>query len=166
MKITLIWAQGRNREIGVNNTLPWHLPEDLAHFRAVTAGKAVLMGRKTWDSLPRKPLPGRVNLILSRSVADVAGAMTFPAVSSLKTWCKASDVSELVVIGGAQLYASFIAEADELWVSHIDQALRDADAFAPAIDEALWHEDERRVLRSEPEVYAVRYARREPCTSL
>ena len=133
MKIGLIWAQARNRVIGKNGVMPWHLPEDLAHFKRVTLNHPVIMGRKTWDSIPPKfrPLPGRTNIVVTRQ-ADwhEKGAQ---CSSSLREALQQSENSNQVwVIGGAQIYAQALPLADELVVTEIDAAF-DGDAHAPAI---------------------------------
>lgn len=134
MTIGLIWAQARGRAIGVDGGIPWHVPEDAAHFRDITMGSTVMMGRRTWDSLePRfRPLPGRRNVVLTRDRAWHAdGAATVhsldEALADFDGW----------VIGGAQLYDASIDRADRLEVTEIDLDVDGADTFAPAID-ATW----------------------------
>jgi dihydrofolate reductase len=133
MKLHLIWAQARNGVIGKAGKLPWHLPEDLAHFKAKTAGCPVVMGRKTWDSLPPKfkPLPGRRNIVVTRSESfEQTGAETFPSLRAALDQCKQYD--HVWVIGGAQIYAQALALADSLEVTKIDADF-DGDAFAPRL---------------------------------
>jgi len=160
MKITLIWAQARNRAIGRNGTLPWHLPEDFAHFKAVTRGRTVLMGRGTWESLPRKPLPGRRNLVLSRTSGELAGASVFNSVGAVLSDCADSGVDELVVIGGAALYELFLYVADVVWVTDVDIDVRDADTFAPVLEPGHWRAVAQHELCSQPPARATLYARR------
>lgn len=159
MKITLIWAQARNRAIGRNGTLPWHLPEDFAHFKAVTRGKAVLMGRGTWESLPRKPLPGRRSLVLSRTSGELAGAIVFSSVEAVLSDCARTGVDELVVIGGAALYELFLYMADAVWVTDIDVDVRDADTFAPSLAPGLWRAVAQHDLCCQPSARATLYSR-------
>ncbi|MBP7457532.1 MAG: dihydrofolate reductase, partial [Ottowia sp.] len=106
MKIGLIWAQARNRVIGKNGVMPWHLPEDLAHFKRVTLNHPVIMGRKTWDSIPPKfrPLPGRTNIVVTRQ-ADwhEKGAQCSSSLREALQQCENSN--QVWVIGGAQIYA-------------------------------------------------------------
>jgi len=139
MELGLIFARAANGVIGKDNRLPWHLPEDLAHFKAVTMGCPVIMGRKTWDSLPPKfrPLPGRRNLVVTRQPGwQAQGA---EACASLQDALARSGPAEQVwVIGGAQLYAqaeplASVAEVTELEL-HVE-----GDAHAPALG-AGWHE--------------------------
>ena len=133
MKIGLIWAQARNRAIGKNGVMPWHLPEDLAHFKRVTLNHPVIMGRKTWDSIPPKfrPLPGRTNIVVTRQ-ADwhEKGAQCSSSLREALQQCENSN--QVWVIGGAQIYAQALPLADELVVTEIDAAF-DGDAHAPAI---------------------------------
>jgi len=130
MTIGLIWAQARDRVIGADGGIPWHVPEDAAHFRDLTMGSTVIMGRRTWDSLePRfRPLPGRRNVVVTRDSAwGAEGAETVhsldAALADFDGW----------VIGGAQLYSESIGRADHLEVTEIDLEV-DGDTRAPAID--------------------------------
>lgn len=131
MTVGLIWAQSRNGVIGREGTLPWHLPEDLAHFKAVTGGATVVMGRTTWESLaPRfRPLPGRRNIVLSRRPAyDAPGATV---VASLDDALAAVD-GDVWVIGGAQVYEQAQPVADRLYVTEIDLDA-EGDTYAPGL---------------------------------
>jgi len=139
MKLSLIAAMDRNRVIGVDNTLPWHLPADLKYFKAVTMGKPILMGRKTYESIGR-PLPGRENIILSRQSHFVARGCT--VVCSLKkalAYAEELGAEELMVIGGAQLYASVLPMADRLYITQVDTEV-EGDAFFPEINHCQWTE--------------------------
>ncbi len=142
-RISLVVGMANNNVIGINNTLPWHIPEDLKHFKSVTLGKPIIMGRKTWESLPFKPLPGRRNLVISRQ-PDYIGAATAHTEShaSLSAALAACDEAEVCVIGGAQIYAQAMAVATDLHVTQIDLSI-EGDAFFPAIDPALWQEVSR-----------------------
>ena len=137
MPLGLIWAQARAADggagvIGRDGGLPWRLPEDLAHFRALTTGRPVIMGRATWDSLPPRfrPLPGRTNIVLTRR-ETLEGAAAVPDVAAALRLAGGGWV-----IGGGQVYAATIALADRLEVTEIDLAI-DGDARAPQID-ATW----------------------------
>ena len=131
MKLNLILARARNGVIGKHNTLPWHLPEDLAHFKRLTLGCPVIMGRKTWESLPPKfrPLPGRLNLVVTRQSGFLAeGAQV---AHSLQQACALCPVNSTAwVIGGAELYAQALALASTAVVTEIDADF-EGDAFAP-----------------------------------
>jgi len=138
----MIAALADNRVIGLDNKMPWHLPADLRHFKAMTLGKPIIMGRKTWDSLGR-PLPGRLNLVISRQPdLQLEGAETFTsldaALARAEQWAREQGVDELMLIGGAQLYAQALPQAQRLYLTRIDAAPA-GDAFFPAFDEAEWH---------------------------
>ena len=131
MKLHLIFARDANGVIGHNNTLPWHLPEDLAHFKRTTLGSPVIMGRKTWDSLSPKfrPLPGRLNIVVTRqSDWQAPGAMRAGSIVEAMGLCPLE--SDAWVIGGAAIYAQTLALASTAVVTEID-AVYDGDAFAP-----------------------------------
>ncbi len=129
-QLVLVAALGRQREIGAGNALLWHLPEDLAHFKQLTLGKPVLMGRKTWESLPPRfrPLPGRRNLVLTRGPA-IEGAETVRSLDEAITLCAAAP--ELCVIGGAEVYALALPRADRLELTEVDAEFPQADSFFP-----------------------------------
>ena len=131
MKLNLIFARARNGVIGSNNALPWHLPEDMAHFKRSTLGCPVIMGRKTWDSLPARfrPLPGRLNVVVTRQIDWTAdGAVV---TNSLESACAACPPDSTAwVIGGAELYSQALALASTAVVTEIDADF-EGDAFAP-----------------------------------
>ncbi|SFQ98603.1 dihydrofolate reductase [Lentzea waywayandensis] len=129
--IGLIWAQTADRVIGRDNAIPWRVPEDMKHFREITAGSAVLMGRRTWESLPPRfrPLPGRRNLVLSR--VEQEGAETF---SSLEK-ALADVTGDLWVIGGSAVYAATLPFADRVEVTEIRESF-EGDTYAPVVDRA------------------------------
>jgi dihydrofolate reductase len=131
----LIWAQSTSGVIGRDGGIPWRLPEDLFHFKEVTAGHTVVMGRRTWDSLPAKvrPLPGRKNLVMTRQIDFMAQGAT--VVSSLDDVLTDPDTW---VIGGEQIYALALPRADRCEVTEIDIDIPrdDGDAIAPVLDEA------------------------------
>ena len=134
MPLHLIYARSRNNVIGVNGDLPWHLPEDLAHFKRTTLGQPVIMGRVTWESIPHKfrPLPGRTNVVVSRQASFSApGAQVVSSLQAAMELFSADDVVWL--IGGAQLYAQAMPLAKQLVITEID-ADYEGDAFAPAVD--------------------------------
>jgi len=144
-RVNLILARAANGVIGVNGTLPWHLPEDMAHFKAQTAGAPVIMGRKTWDSLPPRfrPLPGRRNIVVTRQAGWHAdGALTAATLPDALALCGA--VGDVWVIGGAQVYADALALglAQRAVITEIDQPF-EGDAYAPVFDAALWRETAR-----------------------
>jgi dihydrofolate reductase len=142
-QLVLIAAVARNGAIGRGGQLPWHLPEDLAHFRRQTQGCPVIMGRKTWDSLPPRfrPLPGRRNLVLTRQTGlALPGA---EAVTGLDdALARVSDAPTVFVIGGAQLYAEALPYADRLVLTEVD-ADAEGDAFFPAWERQDFTERQR-----------------------
>ncbi|CAH0188606.1 Dihydrofolate reductase type 3 [Massilia sp. Bi118] len=133
-QITLVVAMDAQRGIGVDNQLPWHLPEDLAHFKRVTVERPIIMGRKTFDSIGR-PLPKRRNIVVTRNRdwshegVEVAG--------SLEEAAALVGEQEASIIGGAQIFNEAIATAGRLIVTHIDAVYR-CDTFFPEIDPAVW----------------------------
>ena len=142
-KLTLVAALDRRRAIGRGNAMPWHLPDDFRHFKALTLGKPVLMGRRTAESLGRA-LPGRTNLVLTRS-----GRVPFDGMQAVATLDEASavanaqDARELCIIGGGEIYALTLPLADVLQLTHVDTAIDGADAFFPAWSAVQWHEVSR-----------------------
>jgi dihydrofolate reductase len=133
MKLGLIYARARNGVIGAGGTLPWHLPADLAHFKAKTQGCPVIMGRKTWDSLPPRfrPLPGRRNVVVTRQAAWQAdGAERAGSLQEALALC--AHAPQAWVIGGAEIYAQALPLAQEVEVTEIDRDYA-GDAHAPAL---------------------------------
>ena len=131
MKLKLILARSRNGVIGLNNTMPWHLPEDLAHFKRTTLGAPVIMGRKTWDSLPSRfrPLPDRINIVVTRQSGwHAKGAKVAHSLEEACAQCQSEPTAW--VIGGAQLYRLAMPIAQHAVVTHI-HADFEGDAFAP-----------------------------------
>ena len=132
-RLNLIYARAANGVIGRGNALPWHLPEDLAHFKRTTLGSPVIMGRKTWDSLPARfrPLPGRQNIVLTRDPDwQAAGALRAGSVADAVAAC--GDAPEVWVIGGAEVYQQALAHAARVVVTEIAQSF-EGDAFAPTL---------------------------------
>jgi dihydrofolate reductase len=138
MDVALVAAVDRNFAIGRDNALPWHLPDDLKRFKALTLGHPLLMGRKTAESLGRA-LPGRRNLVLTRS-----GKVPFPGMEAMGSVDAAFDAardagaSRLCVIGGAEVYAACLARATHLFLTHVDTEVDGADAFFPGFDRSAW----------------------------
>jgi dihydrofolate reductase len=142
VKLKLIFARAANGVIGIDNALPWQLPEDMAHFKRMTMGSPVIMGRKTWDSIPARfrPLPGRRNIVVTRQADWAAdGALRAGSVGEAVALCR--DAAQAWVIGGAQIYAQALPLADEAVVTEIEQAF-EGDAFAPPFG-AGWQETMR-----------------------
>ncbi len=138
MKIAMIAAMANNRVIGKDNQMPWHLPEDLKHFKAMTLGKPIVMGRKTFESIGR-PLPGRLNIVVSRQEDLTIDGVT--CVTSFDSAIKVAgdNCEELVVIGGGQLYASLLPKADTLYLTQINLDV-EGDTYFPDWDDGSWQE--------------------------
>ena len=181
IEINIIAAVAENGAIGRRNELLWHLGEDLKYFKRTTLGCPVIMGRCTFESIGR-PLPGRHNIIISRTLPSINGRIEFPeiktspkyvdVVSSLEEAFSAAAQNEAdkaaasaespadgdgstpqrcFIIGGAQLYAEAIGEADRLYITHIHATAPDADRFFPSINPALWKEESRSEPQTDPE---------------
>lgn len=142
MPLHMIYARAANGVIGKDNRLPWHLPEDMAHFKSLTQGCPVVMGRKTWDSLPPRfrPLPGRTNIVITRQ-ADWSAEGAVRAASLQDALRHTSAGQTVWVIGGAQVYAEAQPLADRIELTEIAQDF-EGDAHAPVLD-AGWHETAR-----------------------
>lgn len=152
-RLTLVVAIDAQRGIGIDNQLPWHLPEDLAHFKRVTLGKPIIMGRKTFDSIGR-PLPKRRNIVITRnpdwSHEGVDVAASLPDAIALLGGEPAS------IIGGAQIFNEAIHSADRMIVTEIDHVFR-CDTFFPPIDPAVWVETARETHHSETNGFGFAY---------
>jgi dihydrofolate reductase len=140
-------ARARNGVIGRDGGLPWRLSSDLKLFKALTLGKPLIMGRKTWDSLPRKPLPGRMNLVLSRDGSfEPQGALAFEdfaeAFSVAKEQAGEDGVDEVCVIGGAALFDLALPRAKRLYLTEVEADV-DGDVYFPPFDEGGWREVRR-----------------------
>ncbi len=129
-----------NRVIGINNTLPWHLPADFKHFKSVTMGKPILMGRKTFESIGR-PLPGRTNIIITNNKLYSADGC-YVANSIDEALAMTRDAEEVMVIGGASFYQQTLALAQRIYVTIIHHAF-EGDAYFVTLDDTDWHEVER-----------------------
>ena len=138
--LSVIAAMAKNRVIGIDNTLPWHLPEDLRHFKTLTMGHHIVMGRKTYESIG-KPLPGRVTVIVTRD-ADYCAEGCVIAHSLDDAIAACGDDTEIFFVGGAQFYAQVLPRAQRLYLTEI-QADYAGDAYFPAFDMADWREDAR-----------------------
>ena len=143
VRLALIWAMSENRVIGKDNGLPWRLSADLRHFKATTLGKPVVMGRKTFESIGR-PLPGRTNIVITRQAGYLPEGVTVvkdvaSALDAGRAAAEANDVSEVMVIGGAEIYALMLEHAQRLYITEIHAAF-EGDAFFPHFDRQSWSE--------------------------
>lgn len=151
--VTLVVAAARNGVIGRGGALPWRLPSDLKRFKALTLGKPVVMGRKTFQSIGR-PLPGRPNLVITRDVAfDAPGIRVFPgldpALAAARAMAAQAQISEVCVIGGADVYAQALPLAARIHLTRVDLA-PDGDAYFPEPDPAVWIEVAREDVAAGP----------------
>lgn len=146
MRLSIIVAAAENGVIGRNNALPWHLSEDLQHFKRLTLGKPILMGRKTFESIGR-PLPGRTNIVISTNPdyqpdgVRVVGSLP-DALALAESIALIDGAEELMVIGGAQIYAEALPRAQRLYLTRVHAEV-EGDAFLPAIDWSQWRETAR-----------------------
>jgi dihydrofolate reductase len=142
MTISIIAALGKNNEIGKDNELLCRLPADLKRFKTITSGHTVIMGRKTFESLPNGPLPNRRNIIISRNAQlSIEGAEVYSSLDYVLL--KSINETEVFIIGGAQIYAQALPIADKLYITRIHAAFPEADAFFPPIDWSIWKETGR-----------------------
>jgi dihydrofolate reductase len=147
--ISIIAAVSEDFGIGRNNDLLWYIPEDLERFKRLTYGKTVIMGKKTWESLPRKPLPGRKNIVISDSPGDrIENAVT--AFSIEDALNKSGQAEEIFIIGGASIYRQFMPYAGRLYLTHVHMN-KPADVFFPEIDTRRWKVVEREEHRNNTE---------------
>lgn len=159
MIISLIVAVSRNGVIGVDNQLPWHLPDDLRYFKSVTMGKPLIMGRKTHESIGR-PLPGRANIVLTRDRQWTADGVVVvndldAAIAAAKRACDASNVDEVMIIGGEQIYKMTLDTAHRLYLTEVDADV-EGDAYFPAVDTQQWYKS-REQLPENTEAYRYRF---------
>lgn len=151
--ISMIVARGRNGVIGRDGDLPWRLSADLASFKRITLGKPIIMGRTTWESFPKRPLPGRENIVLSRDWNYAApGARVYsslpPAINVAGAMAAKAGADEIFIIGGAQIYERGMALADRLYITEVDAA-PDGDVFFPEMNAAEWREVARQGHRAD-----------------
>jgi len=136
----MIAAMDRNRLIGNNNELPWHLPADFAHFKKITMGKPILMGRKTYDSIGR-PLPGRLNIVLTRSAElSIEGVEVVTSFESAKRLV--DDSQELMIIGGSGIYQLLLDKVDRIYLTIVEETFK-GDAWFPELDMQQWQQLEK-----------------------
>jgi dihydrofolate reductase len=138
--ISLVVAMSDNRVIGRGGTLPWRLPEDMRHFKAVTMAKPCIMGRRTWDSLPRKPLPGRTNIVVTRTADFHApGAVVAGSLEAAIARAEAESPTEICVIGGARIFGVAVPLARRIHLTEVHAPI-EGDVFMPPFNAAEWKE--------------------------
>jgi len=160
-RISILVAMASNRTIGIDNTLPWRIPEDLKHFKALTMGHHLIMGRKTFESIG-KPLPGRTTVVVSRDRGlKIDGCIVAHSLQEAVAAC-AND-PQLFVVGGADIYAQALSLADTLYITEIQQDVI-GDAWFPEFDQAKWLEVSREICQQETpeplEYHFVEYRRK------
>jgi len=141
--VSFVLARADNGVIGVDNAIPWRIPEDMKRFKAITMGKPIVMGRKTWDSFPKRPLPGRTNIVITRDANwQAEGAVVVHSLEEALKKAEHEKPDEIAVIGGGEIYRLALPHAGRIHLTevHTDVA---GDATLPAFDTALWRETTR-----------------------
>ncbi len=144
MTINIIAAVAKNRAIGKDNRLIYWLPNDLKRFKQLTTGNTIIMGRKTFESLPKGALPNRRNIVLSRSTKELPGCDCYPSLKEALAHCQ--DDEQLFIIGGASIYRQTMPIADRLYLTEIDNIPEKADAFFPPYDEWIVEKEEKHTI--------------------
>ncbi|WP_128253963.1 dihydrofolate reductase [Falsirhodobacter deserti] len=157
--LTLIAARARNGAIGRDNTIPWEAPEDQALFARETAGGAIIMGRLTWESLPKRPLPRRMNIVVTSHAVEAE--WTAASVEQAVQMARDAGHARIYGIGGQGIYRALLPLADRLLLTEVDLDVPDADAFFPEFDPANWRQSQPLVLREDgPRCVLKEYLRR------
>lgn len=143
MTLSIIVAVASDGAIGRANDLLWHLPADLKRFKELTTGHTILMGRKTFESLPHGPLPNRRNIIISRSLPTQPGAEVYPTIQQAMEAC-ASD-EEVFIIGGGEIYRQLLPNTERIYLTRVQASFPDAEVFFPELDPTEWVEEAREV---------------------
>ena len=143
MTLSIIVAVASDGAIGRANDLLWHLPADLKRFTELTTGHTILMGRKTFESLPRGSLPNRRNIIISRSLPAQPGAEVYPTIQQALVAC-ASD-EEVFIIGGGEIYRQLLPDTEQIYLTRVQASFPDAEVFFPELDPTEWIEEAREV---------------------
>lgn len=139
-RLSLVVARAANNVIGSQGAIPWHIPEDMRHFRDITLGKPCIMGRRTWESLPKKPLPGRLNIVVSRDPAySAAGALVAVSFDAARKCAETENPAEIAVIGGAEIYHAALSLADVIHLTEIEAEF-DGDTYFLPLAETVWRE--------------------------
>ena len=150
MEKCIIVAIADNNAIGKDNALLWHISDDMKFFRHQTVGSPVIMGRKTFESIGR-PLPKRVNIVISRGFDTAEEVAVVGSLQAAYEVAEATNLERCYVIGGGQIYAQALEDADRLVVTHVHTVIEDADTFFPPIDPAVWEVAERSEIHTDPE---------------
>lgn len=136
--LTVIVARAKNGAIGKDNAIPWHAPEDLAAFQRETLGGAVIMGRNTWESLPRRPLPRRLNIVVTSRPSTPEDNVRFVSLAEALDLAQSLGYLRQYAIGGAGIYSAFLPLADRALITEVEMDLPDADTFFPEFDMTDW----------------------------
>ena len=142
MEKIIIVATDERGAIGKAGAIPWHLHADMVHFRTTTTGYPVIMGRKTYESIGR-PLPGRTNIVVSRSNPSIEGVTVVASLSKAYEVAEQTGAQKCFIMGGGQIYAQALADADTIILTRVCTVVEGADTFFPAIDPALWKADKK-----------------------
>jgi dihydrofolate reductase len=141
--VSLVLARADNGVIGDKGTIPWRISDDMRHFKALTMGHPIVMGRKTWDSFPKKPLPGRTNIVITRDGTWKAeGAVVVHSLDEALANARAGNPTEIAIVGGADIYLAALPCASRIHLTEI-HAAPGGDVTMPAFDRAIWHETSR-----------------------
>jgi dihydrofolate reductase len=164
MDLCLIWAQDRAGATGRDNKIPWHVPEDMQHFRELTLGCPVIMGRRTWEAIGSRALPGRQNIVLLREndQLELPGAVRASNIGDAIMLAGTAHPAKAFIIGGTDLHARALPVAQRVYVTEVDLEVEAADAFAPPMPAGLWMrhvESDLRASRSGPRYRFVEYRR-------
>ncbi len=155
--ISIIVAVSEDCGIGKDNELLWHIPEDMKRFKKLTMGNTVVMGKKTWESLPKKPLSGRKNIVLTDKLNEkIDGAVTVYSIDEALSKCEKGE--EVFVIGGGSIYRQFMPIADRLYITHVHKKAP-ADIYFPEIEPNIWEVSDEEKFRSN-ETNAIHYTYR------
>ena len=142
MKLAIVVAIAQDGAIGRGGDLLWHLPADLKRFKALTTGHTILMGRKTFESLPKGALPNRRNVVISRLTASLPGAEVYPSIADALEALQPLD-EEVYVIGGGEIYRQLLPSVERIYLTRVEATFPDADTFFPELDMSQWREVER-----------------------
>jgi dihydrofolate reductase len=141
--VSLVLARADNGVIGYKGAIPWRISDDMRHFKSLTMGHPIIMGRKTWDSFPKKPLPGRTNIVVTRDAAWTAeGAVVAHSFEEALAKARAENPTEIAIVGGADIYLASLPLASRIHLTEIHSAPA-GDVTMPAFDHAIWHETSR-----------------------
>lgn len=148
--ISLVVAVSRNGIIGRDGGLPWHISSDLKRFKAITMGKPVIMGRKTWDGLPRKPLPGRTNIVITRAANFASeGAVVVANADAALAAARQEKADEICIIGGGEIYRLFLPMAGRIYLTEVQMDVV-GDTLFPDLEQGAWREVSRDVVEAGP----------------